>query len=206
MVKRTKKKCPVCGAEFYGATDSVVCPECAKKQRKKTVCKRICIDCGCSFDGGPRAKRCPNCGEEARKQTSAKFKKIGPVRPLGSIDCCQWCGKEYVVRTGRQKYCSDACSRSAVLEWQRKHKKATRTEKQNERKREIKSNRKKVCVYCKKIFWSATATNLCSDYCRAKQLQIKQCESDLRRGRKRDLQKYLNEREKYREEQLENKV
>lgn len=198
MRRRTRRKCPECGAEFYGSSDSVFCPECVKGQRKDTVRKRICIICGCSFDGGPRAKRCPECREQAKKETSVEFKKTGPDRSLGSIDYCQWCGKEYAVRAGRQKYCSDACSRAAILEWQRKHKKLENKEKLKERRRETKAKRQKVCVYCKKTFWSEKNTNLCSDYCREKQLQIKQCESDLRRGRKRDMQKYLNEREEYR--------
>ena len=43
------------------------------------------------------------------------------TRPLGSVDKCERCGKEYTVESGRQKYCPD-CQREAVLEWQRDHK------------------------------------------------------------------------------------
>ena len=35
----------------------------------------------------------------------------GTRRPLGSVDKCQWCGAEYTVVSGNQKYCSDKCRR-----------------------------------------------------------------------------------------------
>lgn len=123
-MKRTKRKCPECGTEFFGTTGSVLCPACQKsKIVSSTIRERTCIICGRTFDGGPRAKRCPECRILVRKENAAKYRKSGPMRPLGSIDCCKRCGKEYVVRTGRQKYCSDKCAQISVKEWQSEHKK-----------------------------------------------------------------------------------
>lgn len=84
--------------------------------------ERTCIDCGKTFPGGPRARMCPECAEKRRKEYHQQYKKMKPVRHLGDIDTCQMCGKEYVVKGGKQKYC-DNCKEKALLEWQREQKK-----------------------------------------------------------------------------------
>lgn len=74
--------------------------------------------------GGPRAFYCPNCRRIRQREANERARKRGgATRPIGSIDKCKLCGAEYVVNSGRQKYCSDECQREAVLAWQREHKK-----------------------------------------------------------------------------------
>ncbi len=110
------------------------------------------------------------------------------------------CGKEYTIKSGRQKYCSDACQRRGVLEWQREHKRGyNKTSGQDIKKAERRKQDQKVCVYCLRIFKSDTPTNTCSDYCRKEQTKLNQCLADIKRGYKRDYQKYIDKRDKYRE-------
>ncbi len=202
MTNRTKRVCQVCGKPFCGSTDSHYCPACAKAKKLDTVVKiRTCQDCGVEFYGGPRAKRCPDCAYKAQQETSRQHKKTGAKRPLGSIDKCQWCGAEYVVNSGRQKYCSDTCQREGVLEWQREHKRgydmaSGQDIKKMERRRQV----KKICTYCLRPFTSDTSTNICSSYCRREQIKLTQCAADINRGYKRNLDKYINKRNKYRQE------
>lgn len=198
MPYRTKRPCQVCGKTFYGASDRHYCPECARAKRIDSVIRiRTCQDCGTEFFGGPRARRCPDCSHAAKMHYARK----PTARPIGSIDKCIICGSEYTVNSGRQKYCSDACQRKGVLEWQKQHKKAySRTSGQDIKKSEKRKQAKKVCVYCLRTFSSRTSTNLCSDYCRSEQRKISQCIADLNRGYDRDLKKYEDKREAYRKE------
>lgn len=151
MPKRTKNACTLCGKEFYGGTsDSLYCPECARKKKIDTVFRiRVCKDCGVEFFGGPRAKRCPDCAYKAKQETGRRHKVCGTLRPLGSIDKCQMCGRDYVVNSGRQKYCQE-CRREAVLSWQREHKKiyieeTDQNAKRRERRKQIKKSAFIVC-------------------------------------------------------------
>lgn len=200
MKDRTKRSCANCGKSFYGTGDNYYCPECAKKKKLDTVIKiRKCQDCGMEFMGGPRAKRCPQCSDEAKKEAQKRFRKTGTKRPLGSIDICEMCGNKYVVTSGRQKYCSDECQHIALLEWQRDRKSEyNKRTRQDEKKKEARKNVKKICLYCLREFSSSTSTNLCSDYCRRENKKINQCKADLKRGMKRDLNKYENQRKEYR--------
>lgn len=206
MRKRTKRVCQVCGKSFFGSGDCYYCPECVKAKKLDAVVKiRICQDCGVEFYGGPRARRCPDCAYKAQQETSIRWKRQGTKRVIGSIDKCQWCGAEYTVVCGRQKYCSKKCQREAVLAWQREHKKDyNKTSKQEVKKTERRKQVKKVCVYCGRIFTSDKPTNLCSEYCKNEQKKLSQCKSDIKRGRNRNIQKYLDKREKYREKQKMN--
>lgn len=206
MRKRTKRICQVCGKSFFGSGDCYYCPECVKAKKLDAVVKiRICQDCGVEFYGGPRARRCPDCAYKAQQETSIRWKRQGTKRVIGSIDKCQWCGAEYTVVCGRQKYCSKKCQREAVLAWQREHKKDyNKTSKQEVKKTERRKQVKKVCVYCGRIFTSDKPTNLCSEYCKNEQKKLSQCKSDIKRGRNRNIQKYLDKREKYREKQKMN--
>ena len=202
MTNRTKRACQVCGAPFYGATDCHYCPACARTKKLDTVIKiRSCQDCGVEFYGGPRARRCPDCAYKAQQETNRRHKRIGTKRPLGSIDKCVICGKEYIVVSGRQKYCSDACQRKGVLEWQREHKRGySKASGQDVKKMERRKQRKKICVYCSQTFASNKPTNICSDYCRREQKKLRQCIMDINRGHNRNYEKYINKRNKYREE------
>ncbi len=201
MPKRTKRACQICGKPFYGERDFYYCPECARAKKIDTVVKiRICQDCGIAFYGGPRARRCPNCAYKAQQETNRRHKRQGTKRPLGSIDKCQWCGADYSVISGRQKYCSDKCQREAVLAWQRERKtEYNKSTWQYAKRQEMRKQSQKICVYCGRTFTSNTATNLCSDYCRTEQKKLRQCISDINRGYKRDLKKYEDKREEYRQ-------
>lgn len=193
--------CQRCGAQFDGIRDQFYCEKCVKEMKANVLRARICKMCGASFGGGPRAMYCPICQKERQKETTKAYRKKGATRPIGSIDKCRWCGAEYTVVSGRQKYCSEKCSHEAILEWQKEHKKGyNRASGQSQKQSERRKNRMTVCKYCGKIFHTNKSTELCSEYCRKKQLQINQCKSDLKRGYKRDLQKLLNEREKYRKD------
>lgn len=200
-MEKTKRACLVCGKPFWGTGDCFYCPSCAKKKKIDTVVKiRVCQDCGTEFYGGPRAKRCPDCAHKARQETNRRHKKTGTKRPLGSTDKCVICGKEYTVISGRQKYCSDACQHKGVLEWQREHKRGyNKASGQDIKKQERRKQKQKICVYCLRTFKSSKSTNTCSDYCRREQAKITQCLADIKRGYKRDYDKYITMRNEYRD-------
>lgn len=200
MKNRTKRACQICGTPFYGGVDCHYCPKCTINKKLDTVVKiRICKDCNIKFYGGPRARRCPDCAYKAAQETSRQHKKAGTKRPLGSIDKCTICGKEYIVKSGRQKYCSDYCMKKGVLKWQMEHKKGySKVSGQDIKKMERRSHQKKICVYCLRTFTSNTPSNLCSNECRKEQKKFIQCIGDLNRGYNRDLKKYENKRQEYR--------
>lgn len=201
MTFRTKRACQVCGKPFYGSVDSHYCPVCAKTKKLDTIVKiRTCQDCGVEFYGGPRARRCPDCAYKAQQETNKRHKKTGTKRSLGSVDKCVICGKEYIVVSSRQKYCSDACQRKGVLEWQREHKRGyNKKSGQNVKKIERRKQAQKICIYCLRTFTSSSPTNLCSDYCRTEQKKINQCIADIKRGYKRNYGSYVNKRDEYRD-------
>ena len=194
---RTIRKCAVCGNPFEGSGDSFYCEECLKK-RSSVIRERTCVDCGRNFLGGPRAKRCPECADKRKREYNQQYNKNGSARHLGDTDICQMCGKEYVVKSGRQKFCDD-CKKKALLEWQKERKKVyNKMSGQDEKKEERRKSTIKICIYCGREFKSRTATNVCSDYCRTEQRKITMCKTDIRRDRNRNLDKYLDAREEYR--------
>lgn len=197
--KQTRIVCQLCGKVFYGGTDRIYCPSCSSEKKKCVIRKRICIECGKTFDGGPRAKRCPSCRIEQAKRNKAKYQRQGAERSLGSVDKCQLCGKEYVVTSGRQKYCSKECMDIAVKSWQREHKKANAdVEKTHEMHRKTREKRKKVCMYCGKII-IGNGAKFCSDYCSSEQRKIQSCLNAINRKEK-ELQILYDAREVYRKE------
>ena len=92
---------------------------------------RICRQCGTVFDGGPRAWYCPDCRVARKKASWTRFRSKGRKadRPIGSTDKCCRCGKEYTVKSARQKYCPE-CAYEGVREadrpmsrkWNQEHK------------------------------------------------------------------------------------
>lgn len=71
---------------------------------------RICRTCGRSFQGGPRAYYCPECRVERQRASWRDYKrrkKTGDIRPLGSIDKCERCGKDYTVEGPNQRFCPE---------------------------------------------------------------------------------------------------
>lgn len=185
---RTVKACQECGRPFCGGKDCYYCTECAKKKLGTVVKNRICQICGAEFPGGPRAKYCMDCAKEMQKETSRKHREGGTKRPLGSVDNCIICGKEYIVISGRQKYCTPSCQRIGVLAWQREHKNGySKKSGQDIKKEERRKQSQKICAYCLRTFTSDKATNLCSDYCRGEHKKLQQCIADIKRGYNRDL-------------------
>ena len=90
---------------------------------------RTCRQCGAVFSGGPRAWYCPACRSVRAKEADRRRKASGIARSLGSTDICTVCGKPYVVRSSRQKYCPDcayeavrAVDRPASRAWNQAHK------------------------------------------------------------------------------------
>lgn len=199
---RTIKACQSCGKPFSGSVDNHYCPECAKKKKLDTVMKiRVCQDCGSEFLGGPRAKRCPECAQYSRTHKARK----PTVRPLGSVDKCQWCGLEYTVVSGRQKYCSEKCQHEAVKVWQRGHKRGYNKESgQDKKKEKRRKEQEKICAYCGRKFKANTATTFCSDFCHKEYRKLYQCRADIRRGYDRDIDKYLSKMEEYRKKVADN--
>lgn len=200
--KPTIRVCRVCGKSFKGGEDTLYCPECAAMRKSQNVLQvRTCKDCGVSFEGGPRAIRCPSCREDARR----KYKKKPTKRPIGSIDVCKWCGNEYIVNSGRQKYCSERCCHAAVLVWQREHKKGyNQRPEQVLAKKERRKERRKKCKYCGREFWSDTSKRYCSDYCKKENAKLVQAFADVERGQKRNIQRYIDARDIYRKKISEN--
>lgn len=197
--RRTQRSCKRCGKIYFGGADSTMCPECARVSRAENVVReRTCTDCGRTFPGGPRARKGPDCRVSAMKERR-KLYSNGPARPLGSIDVCQMCGKEYTVVSGRQKYCP-GCRRDANLAWQRVHSVGYHKRPEVSQAREARrKERRKVCVYCQLPFWDSSTSNLCSDYCREKHWQILRYQAEIRRGKNANIKALEKARQEYRD-------
>lgn len=111
------------------------------------VLPRTCRQCGAVFDGGPRAWYCPACRIERKKESKSRMRKKGKAdRPLGSVDQCTVCGKDYIVKSARQKYCPDcayeavrAADRPMSKKWNQEHKETyypARNAKRNQERKE----------------------------------------------------------------------
>lgn len=129
---------------------------------------RTCRQCGIAFEGGPRAWYCPQCRERRYRERTAAYRKNGFRRHLGSIDSCVRCGKEYIVKSGQQRYCSE-CSKEAVmeidkeqgLEWYYKN-----AASYNPVRKERRRKKTEICVVCGREFASqGTSRKICSEEC-----------------------------------------
>lgn len=127
---------------------------------------RTCRQCGRTFPGGPRAWYCPDCRHLRALEFAARRRSKGniPERPLGSIDYCVVCGKEYVVNSARQKYCKDCAyeavrraDRPASREWNQTHKAEYYPA------RNAKRRKPRFCVICGKPITVKTATITCDN-------------------------------------------
>lgn len=160
-------KCKRCGAEIIATgKEQCYCDACRAAIKAESVIRdRVCVECGCTFAGGPRAKYCPDCRMERRRKADIVYHSRESARKLGSTDLCARCGQEYIVRSGRQRYCPE-CSDEAVRDNINKHKRDyfhDHAEEYVERKRNLKQDRK-VCVVCGKLF-NAPVRVTCSDEC-----------------------------------------
>ena len=165
-----RRRCLTCGAEFEGRQDAILCPACAQASKDSThIRPRTCRQCGAIFPGGPRAWYCPVCRRERRREADRRHKRQGPKRPLGSMDVCPICGKEYVVTGGLQKYCP-ACAPEAIraidrqqsMAWNREH---IDIDRQREQRQE--ATAEIPCVICGKPFKPDAPALTCSPECAA---------------------------------------
>lgn len=177
------KKCVKCG-QLFAATRSEqrICDECLSAGRSTTLRPRTCQVCGATFDGGPSARYCPDCRAVRGKERAKKYRQNGPSRPLGSIDHCIVCGKEYVVNSGNQHYCPD-CAEEAVRQldrvaskkWNAKNNYYTRRSQEGR-------NVQKICVICGGPVPPGTNRITCSPECDKLRAKRNRDDVDLRRG------------------------
>lgn len=179
--------CKRCGKIYLtDKEDSWYCPECARASSSNVFRKKVCATCGVEFIGYPRSKYCPQCRIVAQREAERRVKKNGPARPIGSIDLCENCGKEYTVNSGRQRYCPE-CAKIVVREKINAAKRAYAQEHKeeiNERKRELRRDRR-VCVICGKPFTSSLPSVTCSPECEKEYRRQKNAIADAKRGRAR---------------------
>lgn len=165
-----RKICKYCNQQYDGDPGSSACPECAEKVKRKTVLTRICRKCGKAFPGGPRAWYCPDCRDLRRRNQSAEHKRRGTIRPLGSIDKCVVCGRDYIVNSARQRYCP-TCAPEAVREVDRIQSKAWNKEHTTPaQRRDVRHNASAQipCRICGKLFRPTSSAETCSPVCSAR--------------------------------------
>ena len=114
---------------------------------------RICKDCGREFIGAPKAGRCADCARIARNETAKRYKHNKNRKSVGSEGICEICGATFIRNAPIQKYCSPECARIGLLEYQRNRKKEIVKNPIMKFKKSVRSQRRKVCVYCGKQFW-----------------------------------------------------
>lgn len=194
-----KRICKYCGKEYDGDSGSSACSECAERVKKSVVRIRMCTVCGREFPGYPSSRYCPECREERKREQKNRYNQNRPERPLGSIDRCSICGRNYVVKAGTQKYCPE-CSHEAIrrkdrkksLEWNREN---TTPE---QRKTERKSAAAQIeCVICGKKFTPTSRTIACSDDCR--KLLAKKRRAEYERKNREYRNQYRKDRIKAKE-------
>lgn len=184
------KLCKKCGKTFEtetGRSDRYLCDDCYIQAKKDSVYReRVCQICGSHFMGYPRSMFCPDCSRERKRVQKKRYNNQKSARPLGSKDCCEICGKEYVVKSGLQKYCPD-CAETRVKENIRAHKRVYMAE-NSEKSKKIKAEtrgKRYICPICGKEFEKHTSTATCSIECEKELRRIKQNESDIRRGKRK---------------------
>lgn len=179
MPTRAPRKCISCGGVFLPQyDDQVKCPDCAAKSIKSTMRPRTCRQCSKVFDGGPRAWYCPDCRAERQREANRRQREKGTVRPLGSTDLCEVCGKPYIVKSARQRYCPD-CAAEAVKAADNAQGRAYMEDYRKERIRHT----DRFCKVCgAEIPPDSPEKYYCSDACRQKAKQESQRKTDSKRG------------------------
>lgn len=179
------KKCLKCGKLFNTAkNEQALCDDCVAAGRATTIRPRTCRECGAIFDGGPRAWYCPSCRAVRRKEAAARYRKNGVDRPLGSIDYCTVCGKAYVVKSGRQRYCPE-CADDAVRQQDRMASKEWNAENNFYDRTPLERSGQKVCVICGKPVLPGTPRITCSDECDRLRKKKIRSEADFKRGKQK---------------------
>lgn len=182
------KQCVKCGSLFEAPHKwNAMCPECARDAKAATVIRsRQCRQCGASFPGGPRAWYCPGCRRERKLEREREHKRSGGARKIGSTDLCAKCGGEYIVASGRQRYCPacrDAAVAEAVRPVKREYAKAYAPKRAVNRQE---AKHRKICVVCGGFIAADTATVTCSEAC-AKELRRRwQKQADQKRHKNKE--------------------
>lgn len=190
------KSCKHCGNTFE--TDkrgAYLCPACALAAKQSSVYReRNCIDCKTTFMGYPKSKRCPDCQAQIDRERDRAHKRNGPARNLGSIDICQYCGKEYIVQGSLQKYCKD-CGPKQTAQNIKTHKRLYMAKISDKTAPQKAANRSynKVCLVCGKVFDADTTMVTCSPECAKKLKSFRMAETDFRRGKRKSLPKLEKE-------------
>lgn len=176
------KRCVTCGKVFStDRTEQAKCDDCLAAARSTTLRTRTCHTCGAAFLGGPRARYCPTCRAERQKARERKYQASGYSRHLGDIDNCVICGGEYVIQSGRQKYCP-RCAPDAIREIDRAQ--AIRWSAEHDyyaKRRETPRSGVKVCVVCGREIVPGTPTVTCSPDCAATHRKEAQRRADAKR-------------------------
>lgn len=180
------KQCKYCGKPFVPSRQAqAVCEDCLAAARSTTIRPRTCRACGTTFDGGPRAWYCPSCRAERQKEASRRARKEGTKRPLGSIDHCVICGKEYIVNSARQRYCPD-CAPEAYVAADREASKAWNAANDYYAKR-AQSPRSgiRLCVICGNPLPPGSNVVTCSPECRKENLTLSRRRAEANRRRRK---------------------
>lgn len=181
------KRCITCGKVFStDRTEQAKCDDCLTASKSTTLRPRTCHTCGAAFLGGPRARYCPICRAERQKARERKYQASGYSRHLGDMDNCVICGDEYVIQSGRQRYCSK-CASDAIREIDRAQSNRWNAEHDyNAKRRETPRSGIKICVVCSREIVPGTPTVTCSPECAAAHRKEAQHRADAkRRGRNR---------------------
>lgn len=159
---------------------------------------RICRQCGRSFSGGPRAWYCPECRYVRRKASAERYRAKGRKadRPLGSIDRCVVCGKDYTVKSARQKYCPD-CAYDAVRAVDRPESRRWLAEHKGDYypARNDKRRARRYCIVCGRIITAKTCTVTCeSKDCKLERRKQTQMAAEARRNGEKPPKDYVSMR------------
>lgn len=211
MEDKTNAVCVICGKPLPARRWRYCSESCLKEASRKLsresrpnkerpypqwITEHTCLDCGKVFVGGIKSKRCRDCQAERDRQSNLAHKqraKAGLTRKLGSAATCETCGAEYIVNSGRQRYCpacAEASTKQSISahkkEWNYEHHASTveKREAYNAGKRRIKSV-VHTCPVCGTQFDAPTGRKYCSDACRKSALKAYYKNYDKMRAEKR---------------------
>lgn len=186
-----RRICKYCGTEYDGAPGSSACPECAARVKRSVVRTRVCRQCGTQFPGGPRAFYCPSCRAMRQVEADRRYRESGAHRPLGSIDRCSVCGRDYVVKSSRQNYCP-LCADEAVRKIDRMQALAWSKDNLPPDKRRIERQAcaaKIQCVVCGATFVPRSPAVTCSAACGEILAKRKAAEYEKMNRKQRNMQR-----------------
>lgn len=180
------RRCKMCGAVFEGGKEQRLCPACRRESRDTVLRDRTCRSCGATFPGGPRAWYCPVCRGKRRAESDRRRRKLGAARPLGSIAQCEVCGKDYVVKSGRQRYCPE-CAPETIRDnanARTAQNTSAHREEISARKRELREG-SNICKVCGEVLPDGGMSVTCSVECADILRRYRNAEADYRRGKRK---------------------